>query len=209
MELLSRMGGARRLRRSAGGGSPPPPPRTATRPARAPGPAPRRCWAGTRWRWSAIGLWGAQVRGRWLAHARRGAVRPRAAAVLRRRLFACPRRPQPRHDRAGGRRRADARLGGVRRLRPGQVIRSAYLAAEGLEQPLLDELERKGVADRGLAWPPRALARPAGRAGLGARHLDRAAEHARPPPSRPPPTRCAASSAIGRPTPPGTTGAWR
>src|SRR6185312_14028839 len=78
------------------------------------------------------------------AHSR-GAVHFRARAVLRGGLLAVAGGPEPGPGRPGRRPAADGRLGGVRPLRPAAVIRSAYLAAEGLEQPLLLELERKRV----------------------------------------------------------------
>ena len=75
---------------------------------------------------------------------RRG-IRARAAAVLRRQLRANLGRPLAWARRTRGRGTADAGLGRAFRLRPDRVIRSAYLAADGMEQPLLEELDRAGV----------------------------------------------------------------
>ena len=104
----------------------------------------------------ACGLWGTQ--GGWLTNAAAVLFTAGAAAVLRRGLLAGAWRPEPRHDRARWRRPPHARLARAWRLRPGSVIRSAYLAAERLEQPLLTELNRKGVAIE--AWHGRLALSP-------------------------------------------------
>ena len=71
------------------------------------------------------------------------------------------------------------------------VIRSAYLAAEGFEADLAEDLRRAGA--RITAWHGRLALSPdaAGGRALVARHLDRPARDRRCPRSRPAPMRCA------------------
>ena len=114
---------------------------------------------------------------------------------------------------AGRRAAADRGLAAPRRLRRDHaqrrcaVIRSAYLAADGFEQPLAEELARAGVGVS--TWHGRLAISPdpPHPAAWAMDVWTAPAEYPAPSVKARPPQRCGRSSATGPATPPGTTAA--